>query len=362
VAAPVVVTARKNEGTGLTTAPSYATRRAVQEALDIAETTRAASQIDRCLASASRSIDGLCHRRFYPQVATLTFDWPNEQHAASWRLWLDDHELISLTSLTSGGTTIPSPLLRPDWGPPFAYVELDRSAVGGFTAGPTPQRSITMVGVWGYDLNEATSGALSASCTSSAATIAVTDSSIVGPGSLLRVGTERLICTGAAVSTTGLTVSSGATTAANSDVTLTASGAGIVAGEIIMVDSERMLAVDVVGAVVTVKRAWDGSVLAAHTGGTTINALRTLSVDRGSLGTTAAAHGSADPVLRHVFPPDITNFTVDLSLASMGLQKGGSQVVNTRGGKAQTKASVDLACQSDSVFTTRGRKIRARAV
>lgn len=345
----------------MATAPCYATRRAVQEALDIAETARAASQIDRCLTSSSRAVDGLCNRRFYPQVATLTFDWPNEQRAASWRLWLDDHELISLTSLTSGGVAVTTPFLRPDWGPPFTYIELNRSTVGGFTAGSTPQRSISIAGVWGYDLNEVTSGTLSAGCTSSAATIAVTDSSIIGPGSLLRVGTERLICTGASMSTTGLTLASGATTAAGSDVTLTASGAGIVAGEIIMVDSERMLAVDVVGSVVTVKRAWDGSVLATHSAATTINALRTLSVERGTLGTTAAAHNSADPVLRHVFPTDVTNFAIALALADMGLQKSGMRTVTNRAVK-ETVASVDLADQSDRVFTNYGRKARVRAV
>jgi hypothetical protein len=86
----------------------YATREDVMRALDVKLTARNARQIDRALESASRDADDLCHRKFAPVQATRYFDWPNPQRAASWRLWLDANELITVTTLVSGGVTIPS--------------------------------------------------------------------------------------------------------------------------------------------------------------------------------------------------------------------------------------------------------------
>lgn len=346
----------------MSTLPVYATRRRVQRALDIAATAREAWQIDDALQSASRSIDGQCHRVFYPWTGTRTYDWPNEQTAASWRLWLDDHELLSVTSLSSGGAAITSFLLRPDWGPPFTYLELDRSTVGGFTTGPSPQRSISITGLWGYDLNEAAAGALVGGLSSSATSVAVSDASRTGAGSLIRVGTERMVCTDAAMSTTGLTLVSGGTTASNADVVLTLSGPGIVTDEVLGIDGERMLAVDVVGSTVTVRRGWDGSVLATHSPVAPVNALRTLVVERGALGTTAASHNNADPVVRQVFPGPVVNYAVALALVDMGLEQRGMMTKATRGDQVQTRASVDIDALQDRVLTTYGRQNRIRAV
>jgi hypothetical protein len=54
-----------------------------------------------------------------------------------------------------------------------------------------------------------------------------------------------------------------------------------------------MLVVDRYTATVIVERQWSGSVLAAHSSGDTIYAYRTLTVQRGQLGTTAATHTTA---------------------------------------------------------------------
>jgi hypothetical protein len=190
----------------------------------------------------------------------------------------------------------------------------------------------------------------------------VADSSRAGPGSLLRCGTERMICTEASMSTTGLTLVSGGTTASNADTVLTLSGAGIATDEVMLIDGERMLTVDVTGSVVTVRRAWDGSVLTAHSPGATVYALRTLWVDRGALGSTAAAHNSGDALVMHVFPGPVVNFTVGLALAEMGLEQSGYKVVSTRGGHNETRASVDMSDAAARVFSRYGRKSRLRAV
>src|SRR3546814_15022627 len=56
---------------------TYASREDVKRALDIAETARADDQIDRALSSASDSMESLLNRRFYPEIRTQAFDWPD---------------------------------------------------------------------------------------------------------------------------------------------------------------------------------------------------------------------------------------------------------------------------------------------
>src|ERR1044072_7432668 len=102
--------------------PVYATREDVMRALDVKVTARNGRQIDRALESASRGIEDLCHRRFYPVQATRYFDWPDAQYRPSWRLWLNDNGPVSPPALPSGGPVIASTdwLLDPNRsGPPY---------------------------------------------------------------------------------------------------------------------------------------------------------------------------------------------------------------------------------------------------
>lgn len=343
---------------------AYATRRRAQTATDVANTARNNAQLDDALESASREIDGLCARQFLPMTRTQTWDYPLVDMSRPWRLWLNDDEIVTLTSLTSGTLTIAATdrYLRPDHGPPFNSIEIRRSTTGTYQAGNDLQRAITATGIFGYDLNEAAAGTLASSPTASSTTVTVSDSSIVGAGSLLRVGAERVVCTDAAMATTGATVAAPGLTAAAGNVTLVLSGAGPLVGEVIQVDSERMLAVDLTGVNLTVKRAWDGTVLAAHTAGATVNALRALTVTRAALGTTAAAHSSSDAVLRHVFPGPIVNLTVALALVEVGLESSGYTTRSTHGPTVLTSATVDIAGLIDRVVGQYGRKNRMRAV
>jgi hypothetical protein len=92
----------------------------------------------------------------------------------------------------------------------------------------------------------------------------------------------------------------GVTTAFNSDNTLAVGGAGTLhVGETILIDAERMVVVDTSGSSYIVDRARDGSVLATHTAGATISALRLLTVMRGALGTTAATHTNTTAVSKY---------------------------------------------------------------
>jgi hypothetical protein len=282
----------------------YTTREAVKSATDSKETARNNIQIDRAIEAASRSVEGQTLRTFYPQVATRTFDWP-QQYTMPWRLWLDENDLISVTAMSSGGVAIAAGdyLLRPDTGPPFTCVEVDRSSSASFGGGSTPQRDISITGLWGYGNDEEPAGALAAAiATTTATTVDVTDSAAVGVGSILRVDTERMIVTAKTMLTTGqtgtITLDNGATSLPVADGTLFA------VDEVILLDSERMLVEDIAGNALIVKRAWDGSVIAAHTGAT-IYARRRLTVQRRALGTTAATHANAAAIVKHMPPGQI---------------------------------------------------------
>ena len=341
----------------------YATREQVKAAMDTAETARNDSAVDRAIESASRSAEGLLHRRFYPLVATRYFDWPNRQYARPWRLWLDDQELVSVTTLTAGGTVVPSSdyFLEPvNTGPPYNRVEIDLSSTAAFSAGDTRQRAIQIDGTW-YLEDDTAAGALAEALDDSETGVDVTNSFLVGVGSIIKVDSERMIVTGKAMLDTGETCY--ALTASSSDESITGVTAGTVAtGETIKVDSERMLVVDQASTTLTVKRAWDGSTLATHDAGTAIFAPRTLQVERGALGTTAATHTDATSISVHVVPALVRDLVVAEAIDQLQQETSAYARVIGEGDNAREGTGRGLADLRRDAVRVHGRKARARAV
>ncbi|MFI2632627.1 hypothetical protein ACH5A2_19845 [Streptomyces collinus] len=352
--------------------PVYATREDVMRALDVKPTARSARQIDRALQSASRAIDDdLCHRRFYPEFATRSFDWPGSQYRPSWRLWLDDRELISLTSITSGGTAI-SPddvVLYPLSGPPYNRVETSLGSSAAWGGGDTHQGDITITGLFGYRLDETTVGALAAAVATTAATTITVDgaaSAELGVGSVLRVDTERMLVTNRTMADTGQNLGADLTAQKNSVTVAVTDGTAYAVDEVLLIDSERMLIVDIAGNNLTVERNWDGTVLAAHTAGADVYAPRVLTVTRGALGTTAATHADAAAVVRW----DPPGLVVDLAIAEAmnrltNEQAGYVRTKRSGGGLSsndQTLAARDLPALREQVYNAHGRKARHRGV
>ena len=119
---------------------AYTTREAVKAALDMKETARSNAQVDEAIAAASDTIEGATNRRFYPEIKTVSVDWPNETYARSYRFWLESNEAISLSAVTSGGTLLsPSTydLRRSDDKPepPYDRLEVDLGSAGSFSSG-----------------------------------------------------------------------------------------------------------------------------------------------------------------------------------------------------------------------------------
>lgn len=351
----------------------YATREDVKDALDIKLTSRSNRRVDKKIEAASRDVEELCHRDFAPTVGTRYFDWPDGQYAAPWRLWLDRNELISLTSLASGGATIPlqDVNLEPNqYGPPYDRLELQISTSAAFGGGPTPQRDIAVTGLWGYQNNESTAGTATSGASSSATTLLVSDSSAIGVGQILRTGTERLIVTKKAMVATGQTLQAPMTDKKSSETLQVVDGTAFTADEVLLLDAERMRIDDIAGNALIVERAYDGTTLAAHTG-STIYAPRSLTVTRGALGTTAGAIGPSAQLYRWEPPGPVRDFTIAMAVTTFLQEAAGysritgvGTVSRQVGGGTNSKTSygTGLDALREQTRAACGRKGRTRAV
>lgn len=348
----------------------YCTREDVKNALDVMETARSNAEIDRAIESASRMIDGsvpgagFLKRRFYPETRTMTFDWPNNQYARPWRLWLDGNELVSLNTLTAGGTTIAAAdyFLRPDSGPPYTHIEIDLGSSAAFSAGSTHQRSIVAAGVFGYNADEAPAGTLAEALDVSETAVDVSDSSAIGVGTIIQIDSERMIVTGKTMLDTGQNLG-GNLTAVNNNVTVpVGSGTAFTVDEVILIDAERMLITDIAGNNLTVKRPWDGTVLAAHSANADIYAPRTLTVARGALGTTAATHSTSTAITRHVVPGLVAELCLAEALNILMQRRSGWARTTGSGDNQREGSGRGLREIKADAYTAYARKARSRAV
>lgn len=361
----------------------YTTRETVKAALESPVTARNDAQVDRAIEAASRDVEAATNRVFYPTVATRYFDWPTNAGVSRYdftftpedfratpvygpyRLWLGQHEAISVTSLVSGGVTIPPAdyFLEPNAsGPPYDRIDLDMDSTSAYGNGNTWQREIAVTGVFGYDNVTTPAGTLAAAISTTTGTsITVSDGSKVGVGSVLTVDSEKFLVTNRTWVTTSQTLQS-ALTASNSDVTVNVTtGSAYTAGEVLLLDSEKMLIVDIAGNALTVKRAWDGSVLATHTG-STIYAQRALTVTRGALGTTAATHLISAAVSAQEFPGAVVGYTVAYALNQIAQETSGYARTIGSGDNARNASGAGIAGARAALIDSVGRRARHWAV
>jgi hypothetical protein len=308
------------------TSPVFATREAVKRALDIKETARANREIDDALVAATNLIATQCNdRTFWPVTAERAFNYP-QPYGHYYRVWLWPNELLSFTTITSAGQTIPANwvFLEPvNEGPPYVWIELDLGSTdAAWTVGSTSQHAIKITGDWGYTAQTVTVTTLTAGINASQSTLIVDDSTRTDVGSLLVIESERLLVTDRAYTTTGVTIT-GDLTASTAVTTIPLSGQTIYPGETIRVDAETMLVVDTTPTGVIVKRAWDGSVLAAHTTGATVYASRLLTVTRAATGSPAAPHGLGVTVATWVPPVDVAQLCVAEAIVYIEQNRGG---------------------------------------
>jgi hypothetical protein len=266
--------------------------------------------------------------------------------------------------MSSGGVAIPTGnvLLRPDWGPPFTRVELARDSVSAFGGGATPQRSVSMLCLWGDRDDTATAGVLAAAvATTTVTTVTASNAALIGVGQLIRVGDERMTVTERSSVDTGTTLV-GALTASSANTSVPVmSGAAVNVGEVVTLGSERMMVDDITGNTLIVRRAFDGSVLATHSNGAVVYAPRLLTVQRGVGGTTAATHSSAAAITKWAYRPLASQLARAYILTGIQDEAAGyARVAAAEGAAAKLGAGLaDLECRALKAF---GRQARHRAV
>lgn len=343
-------------------------RDSVKLAVDVKDSARANAQIDRIIADVSRVIErALCRRVFYPRIETQSFDWPDPDRPTPWRLWLGGRsELVSVTSISSGGVAIPlsSVLLYPSYGPPYTRLELDRSAISTFAGADTPQNAITITGLFaGAPIDERTVATVIEALDATETGIDVDSAASVGPGALLRCGTERMLVTDATALATGVTLTGDITAQKNAiAVPLSTTVSAPQVREVIAIDGERMLVTDVIGTTAYVQRGYDGTPTAAHTTGAAIYAYRTLIVERGVLGTTAATHLTATPLLRWLPPSPVEGLAVAETLNQLEQERSAYARVIGTGDQQRESRGAGLKEKRDDVRKAYGRRVRMGAV
>jgi hypothetical protein len=323
------------------TEPCYVTRQQLAASLDITPSAVAAAELDRAIQEGSRAVDTLCRRRFYPVTETHRWDWPDvdRRGAPAYRLWLDQNDVVSLSAFTAAGVSIlSSVLLEPDDGPPYTRLDIDASTSAVFSAGDTWQRSLVGTGLFGYRDDRETIGALAEALDASETDIDVTaaTAAAAGVGDVLVVDSERMLVTAWGWSDTTVNVTLTASMADQSITGVTISA--FADGELLLAGGERMRVVDRSGTTLTVDRAVDGTTLAAHTTAD-LYAARTLRVTRGASGSTAATHDTAATIQRQLYPALVSKLALAEASLAWLMRRGGMSAAQGSGTSARRAPS-----------------------
>lgn len=347
----------------------YATVERVMNASSIKSTAFATDEILDAILSASDSVDRLVNLgdatrpAFAPWVGSITFDWPVMNNGNAYRFDLNQFRLHSLTSMVSGGNALTSSALPwPSYGPPFLSVEVDQAGSGSldYTSG-VGQRSLTLSGTWGTlgQTTERSTWTLGASVSSSATSLTL--NAPAGIGSIVSIGSERVIVSERSWGASGQTSAGALAAAVNAQSITVSDGSAFLAGEEIIIDAERMLIREVVGNVLNVGRAASGSTLAAHLAGAAIYWARTCEVERGALGTTAESHSSGAALGIYRAPALAEQLTIAYALDRRAQESAGyARTIGQGEGERQVSARGirDLEVR---LFAAYGR-IRHRAI
>lgn len=333
---------------------AYCTRTQVQDALAQADTFRTNARIDAAIRAAGRQIYADTHRNFYPTTCTR---YPEFFNVTGPVLWLDTDylEIISVSSFTVDGTELTEGtdfFLRPDSGPPYTSLQLINTSSAAFSS---TDRAMVLIGEQGASATTRAAGALSGSLSSGATTCAVSNSSLVGVGDLLTIGTERLNVVDQTYSSTGVALAANLTaSAADRSVTVDSSTL-LHEGERIRIGSERMFIETINGFVLTVRRAENGSQLAAHSISDAVHAYRTLTVERGATGSTAAAHSDAATILANDPPALVKECSLAYSLVNLEQSKSAYGRVVGSGDSQREASGRGLAQIVDELVAAYGR-------
>lgn len=355
----------------------YATRGMVINALDSIPTPRLNASIDRALAASTILIEDTASGQFFhPLWDTRSYDWPDPERYTSRRLHLWSAPLTQVTQITVAGDVLTASAyhLRPGDGPPYSEVLLDQDIDPGYwSTSPTTgiEDAVEITGLWGHGADKTIpAGTVAAAgITDSATTLnldTVSQPLRVDVGGILGIGTELVIVTDVAWKSITPTVGVGGLAASMTATSLPmTSTTGISPGQMLIVGSEKMLVIDVLGGTsLLVQRAQHGTVLGAHANLDPVKTPWSLTVERGVLGTTAAAHAGTTPVLAHPAPALIEQTATACAIAQVLDQTAGYAHPAGPSGGAQKTSPTGAGAEwlLGKVHDEYGRKVRTGAI
>jgi len=270
-----------------------------------------------------------------------------------------------VSALTVGGVAVSAALwqLEPNTGPPYTRIEMRLGASGAFGPGDDAhQRAVGVTGLFGHSNSTVPAGTAAEALDTTETDLDVSDGSLVGVGQVLTVDNERLIVTERTWLDSGQNTTN-ALGVSTSEVTVgVADGTAYRVGELLLVDAERMLIVDIAGNNLFVKRARDGSVLAAHSSNADVFVSRRLTVERGALGTTATTHLTAAPLLALAPPAPVRDLNVAEAIVQYEQETSGYGRTVGAGDNEREASGRGLRAMRDDVYTRYGRKARKTAI
>ena len=244
------------------------------------------------------------------------------------RLFIDP--LLSVSSIVNADVTLSQSdyMLMPNkrhWqNGPYSSIQVDPDATN-LSAWEDDDDGVVISGLWGlYNRSASTGATIDGSQTDSATSLVVNDGGKISPGMILLIGSEQELVTGWGSPTASVTQLNGAMTATEQTMTVD-SGTLIKVGEIIRIDFEQMKVRDIRSNQALVTRGWNGSGAVAHADNATIDAYRTVNVERAVNGTTAAAHAGNAAISRYFAPDDVQFLTKQIATLMLNKAKSGYQ-------------------------------------
>jgi hypothetical protein len=244
--------------------------------------------------------------RFLPVTETRVFGSPKD----STKLFLP-FPLLSVSAIVNDGISLVSGdyILQPSgrhWdNGPYSMLEVDPEA-SNLSSWDTDADGISITGDVGLynaiGLSGTTLGASIAS--TSATTLRASNGSLVSPGMVVVIDSERIFIKATGTPVTAVTTLSAALDSKDELFTAT-DGSLLNVGEIIRIGVEQAKILDISGNTVAVQRGWNKTTRAPHLISSNVDVYRNFVIERGVNGSTAATHGNSATIMRLLVPEDV---------------------------------------------------------
>lgn len=235
--------------------------------------------------------------------------------------------ILSLTgSVVNDETTLTENthfvFLRPSWanGPYMGMELLNESGLVWCDEDGDDVQIPAVVGL--YSRAQKTGATLSATINASAETLTVSNGSKVSPGMVLKLGDEQILVTGWDEPTEEVAWLFEALDSTSDELELD-DGDLVNVGETIRIDFEKMRVTARRADRFSAKRAWNNTRQSLHVVESPVDVYRTITVERGINGTTAAEHLSGIDLYRYIVPDNILKLTKKMAVLGLNQSNTG---------------------------------------